>query len=87
MAGDTHKAINDFSKLVCGSAEKKLFIGPIVSDGQYESFKNAFLPAARCAARTGEVFSAFVPRPETWETNTTSEVRLYRLADDGWVSV
>jgi len=62
FARDSREAMNDFAKLVLGSAAHKLFVGPQVADN--EAFVKALLPAARCCV--GEVWVALIPHPDSW---------------------
>lgn len=79
FARDGREALKDFSKLVCGSAQSKLFVGPQVADN--ESFINVLLPAAR--ACTGQVIVVLLPHPRQWDS-ATFDVQAWELRADRW---
>lgn len=76
FAHDSRQALIDFNKLVLGSAQNKLFIGPQVRKGREQSFLNVLKPAA--LACTGNVYVALVPHPAKWK-DTDSAVRLWSM--------
>ena len=79
FAKDSHQAIIDFSKLVLGSAENKLFIAPLVYDS--DAFIQVLLePARHC---NGEVYLALVPHPNDWD-KADDEIRVYQLVENQW---
>ncbi len=67
MANDTRQLVLDFSKLVMGDAENKLFVGPLSE----EIFN--FIPQLCAVARNcnGLVHLCLVPHPEKWEKDET----------------
>lgn len=65
FAKNTREAIYDFNKLVIGSSENKLFIGPIVNN--INSFLNIFIDIAeKCNSQT---YVALVSPPSDWNNN------------------
>jgi len=62
MAKDIRQLVLDFSKLVMGDAENKLFVGPLTSHNEemWEVFKKI---AVNCK---GNVWVALVPHPGEW---------------------
>jgi hypothetical protein len=64
FARDSGEAVKDFNKLVIGSAENKLFIGPRVSAQTESAYLDALLPVAGCCG--GNVYVALVPHPADW---------------------
>lgn len=67
---DTRQLVLDFSKLVIGDAENKLFVGPLnnLNEEILEVFK---MIAKNCS---GNVWVALVPHPGKWETNEKKTV-------------
>ena len=57
-------ALNDFNKLVLGSAHYKLFVGPQESDPD-SLLRTLDHAAGRC---TGRVFLALIPHPDRWDS-------------------
>lgn len=80
FAPNGREALKDFSKLVCGSAQNKLFVGPQVTDN--ESFIKVLLPAAK--ACTGRVFVVLLPHPRQWD-DATFDVQGWELLADRWM--
>ncbi len=72
FARDSKQALIDFNKLVLGSAQNKLFIGPQVS--KVEQFISVLKPAAE--ACTGNVYVALIPHPAKWK-GISGNVRLW----------
>jgi hypothetical protein len=68
MANDARQLVLDFSKLVMGDAEYKLFVGSITNEDQknLEIFKRI---AVNCK---GNVYLALVPHPGRWDDKLTS---------------
>jgi hypothetical protein len=66
FARNGRECLKDFSKLVCGSAQNKLFVGPQVRNA--EAFMDVFLPAAQ--ACTGHVVTVLLPHPDRWDRPT-----------------
>lgn len=83
FARDSRAALVDFNKLVLGSAENKLFVGPRTNDDA--AFLRVLLPAAR--ACRGDVFVALVPHPAAWDEGLADAARVWRLRDGEWVGV
>ena len=82
FAKNSRQAIIDFNKLVLGSADNKLFIGPIVHD--QESFRETLAaPAGMCS---GNVYAAFLPHPGEWDENV-SDLEVFQFIDDKWVMI
>lgn len=82
FARDSKQALIDFNKLVLGSGQNKLFIGPQVSDKP--SFIVVLLPAAR--ACIGNVYVALVPHPKEWGTGER-QIDLWMLENGLWREV
>ena len=82
MAKDSHEAIIDFSKLVMGSAQNKLFIGPKVNN-QGNFNKVLLAPAGHCS---GNVYLAIIPHPEDWGKRD-NEPELFILSGKSWKKV
>lgn len=83
FARDTFEAVKDFNKLVIGSADNKLFVGPLLGDQTREAYLSAVLPVAgRCV---GSVFLAMVPHPEGWKSSK-GEPLLWQLIEGNWVA-
>ncbi|HEY69789.1 MAG TPA: hypothetical protein G4O08_04300 [Anaerolineae bacterium] len=79
FAKDSREALIDFSKLVAGSGQNKLFIAPVVHD------EAAFLrvlrePAVHCS---GNVYLAMVPKPKEWPSSA-DRIGLWRLEEGEW---
>lgn len=74
FARDSRQALIDFNKLVLGSAQEKLFIGPIVKDTK--SYLETLRPAALSCQ--GNVHIALVPHPRDWDTKTDS-IKLWKF--------
>lgn len=67
-------ALNDFNKLVLGSAHYKLFVGPQVDDPE-ALLRTLDLAAGRC---TGRVFLALIPHPDRWDSQP-GDVRTWQF--------
>ena len=82
MARDSHEAIIEFSKLVIGSAQNKLFIGPKVNN--QGNFNNVLLaPAGHCC---GSVCLAIIPHPEDWDKRD-DEPEVFIFSGGSWKKV
>jgi hypothetical protein len=78
FARNSREAIYDFNKLVLGSSENKLFIGPQVSDEA--GFLNPLIEVAKhCKSNT---FVALVPHPSEWKSKSL-DVHCW-LFNAGW---
>jgi hypothetical protein len=77
FAKDTREAFIDFSKLVTGNAENKLFIGPITND-PYAFIKDLVEVAKFC---TGKVYLALLPHPSEWEKEQIISLLKYEKFD------
>ena len=86
FARDSYQAVKDFNKLVIGSAQNKLFIGPRLGASEEAGYLDALLPVARASAANGasSVYVALVPHPGEWATEKMSDVTLRRYARAGW---
>lgn len=80
FSSNSRKALFDFNKLVLGSAQYKLFIGPKTSND--EQFLKSLFPAAQCCS--GVVFAALASPPAKWSKAELS-VKLWRADPHGWV--
>jgi len=81
FAKNSRGALYDFNKLVVGTADSKLFVGPITHD--VKAFRDCLLPAANCCS--GEVYLALLPHPESWcGEGQKPKVTLSRLTNRGW---
>ena len=80
FARNSRSALVDFNKLVLGSAESKLFVGP-----QLKS-RDAYLQVLEKPARqtTGETFVALIPHPSEWGNEGDNEISIWRFGDSGW---
>lgn len=74
FARDRRQALIDFNKLVLGSAQEKLFIGPLVHN--VASYLDVLRPAALSCQ--GNVYIALVPHPRDWDTKTNS-IKLFKF--------
>ena len=76
------EAVKDFNKLILGSSQTKLFVGPI-TNGLDADLAVLTEPAKRC---TGEVYVAFIAHPNSWTASPPKQPRLYRFdsASLGW---
>jgi hypothetical protein len=81
FARDSHEAVKDFNKLVIGSADNKLFIGPRLGSSEIDGYLKTLLRVALCC--TGNVYVAMVPHPGDWGTDG-ERVLLWQLADQRW---
>lgn len=73
FAVDTREAIYDFNKLVLGSSERKLFIGPQVA--KESDFLKPLGEAAKwCKSHT---YVALIPHPDRWPLGEP-DVRLWK---------
>ncbi|MBA2680477.1 MAG: hypothetical protein H0U76_19040 [Ktedonobacteraceae bacterium] len=82
FARDSRQALIDFNKLVLGSAQDKLFVGPQVNNP--ETFLGVLLNAA-CAC-TGTVYVALVSHPDEWGRKP-DWIDVWKLLDQQWVPV
>ncbi|WAS97051.1 hypothetical protein [Nannocystis punicea] len=72
---DRTDAVQDFNKLVLGSAHHKLFVASMVPEP--DSLLRTLEPAAaRC---TGRVFMALIPHPDHWDGDTAGGVRTWQF--------
>lgn len=70
FSNNSRSTLLDFSKLVMGAAENKLFIGRWRPE--CKPFKECFLPAAKCCS--GRVFLAFIQHPRDWTKRCEMEI-------------
>ncbi|MGD8815472.1 MAG: hypothetical protein PVI78_13450 [Anaerolineales bacterium] len=78
---DSRQWLIDFGKLVAGSGEMKLFIGPIVHDRDY-FLRVLQEPARHCG---GDVYLAMVPHPDSWEASSAEDIKLWMFGDGEWL--
>lgn len=79
FSNDSRSALIDFNKLVLGSAENKLFVGPIVD--KKEDFIKVFeKPASAC---TGNIYIALIPHPRDWCKDQYS-IYVWKYKNDQW---
>ena len=64
LAHSTRGALVDFSKLVLGSAQNKLFIASRGKKGEEGLLLEVLRPAASCC--TGDVYVGMIPHPAKW---------------------
>ncbi|MBI4203351.1 MAG: hypothetical protein HY532_09600 [Chloroflexi bacterium] len=84
FSSNTREVLQDFGKLVLGSAQNKLFIAAARTDrpGSRRVVSNAQLlefllrPAAQCS---GTVSVALVPHPRQWDRDGIDNVRVWHL--------
>lgn len=83
FARDSFQAVKDFNKLVIGSAENKLFVGPRLTDAAREAQYRATLayPAACCRP---DPYLAMVPHPDAWDAPQGGDVELFRFTNGAW---
>jgi hypothetical protein len=81
FARDSRQSLIDFNKLVLGSAQNKLFIGPKTRN-RHAVLGVLVKPADVCK---GKVFAAFLPHPSTWDKDD-SEPEVYWFEGGEWVS-
>ena len=79
FAKNSREAVIDFNKLVLGSADNKLFIGPIVKD--HDKFMETLAAPARMCS--GNVYATFLPHPSEWD-DTHVRPKVYQFVGDGW---
>jgi len=76
LARDSRAALIDFNKLVLGTADNKLFVGPLVHD--VPAYLATLLPAARRCTNT--VYVALISHPDEWATTgADGDVRVWRF--------
>jgi hypothetical protein len=78
---NSREALHDFNKLVLGTSENKLFIGPQVSN-QEGYLKTLEKPASHCDSNT---YVALVPHPSEWKQESL-DVRCW-IFRDGWEEI
>lgn len=82
FARDSSEALKDLNKLVIGTAENKLFVGPRLTAPAVElAYLGALLPAARRC--TGNVYAALVGHPDGWPASEAGVVAR-RLTEGRW---
>lgn len=74
LAHSTRGAVVDFSKLVLGSAQNKLFIASRGKRGEEGLLLEVLRPVASCC--TGDVYIGMIPHPAQWP-DTGDDVRLW----------
>jgi hypothetical protein len=79
FALNSRQSLIDFNKLVLGSAQNKLFIGPLFQDP--DSLRKVIMPAA--AACSGNVFAAFLAHPSEWNNNP-SKPEVFHFTKGSW---
>jgi hypothetical protein len=80
FARDSRQALYDFNKLIIGSSENKLFIGPQVSNEV--GFLDTLAKAAKhCHATT---YLALLPHPKEWANEKRVKCWVY---ENGWKSL
>lgn len=90
LAPNSREALYDFNKLVLGSAQNLLFIGPLCNSKDSQkakrtdtSYLEVLAPAARCCK--GRIFTALISSPynESWTLGKKS-LKLWELSDGEW---
>ena len=86
FSSNTREAVKDFNKLVAGSGENKLFIGPYLGDSsQALSAASGYREVLRSVLIDVELRSdenwylAIVPHPKRWESDEAREVKCWRF--------
>jgi hypothetical protein len=79
FAKNRRAALADFNKLVLGSGDNKLFIGPQSPHNQ-KFLETLLFPARAC---TGNIYIAFIPHPETWDKEEY-QIDVWKLVDEQW---
>ncbi len=83
LALDSRAAAIDFSKLVLGSAENKMFIGPLMHDSA------AYLSVLSPIAQTcdGNIYCVLIPHPkEEWGPNSSAN-KNWKFVGKDWVAL
>jgi len=83
FARNSRETMKDFSKLVTGSADNKLFVGSHVSDDK--AFMDVLLPAA--AVCSGTVYLALLPHPSTWDSIAKEKPFTWKFVNGLWFPV
>jgi len=79
---DSGEITKDFSKLVMGQSDNKLFISSYQGDNQSKIKKMCSSIARRC---TGKLYLCFIDRPRSWGCEPKLPV-LFRWEDNNWRS-
>ena len=77
---DSREITKDFSKLVMGQSDNKLFVSSHQGDNQMAIKKMCSSIAHRC---TGGLYLCFIDHPRNWGVNPQSPV-LFGWEDDNW---
>jgi len=77
FAKDSRQALYDFNKLILGSSENKLFIGPQVSK-EVEFLETLAKAAKHCHATT---YLALLPHPKEWTIENSVKCWVF---ENGW---
>ena len=80
MARNTREALYDFNKLVMGSGDDLLFVGPHVRD--QESYLKILGAAAQHCR--GRIHVALIPHPDEWYTKAWTTVSLWEWQGHSW---
>ncbi len=82
MANDKRQALYDFNKLVLGSADNKLFVGPRIDIGQEADYLRVLRePAAYCRS---PIFVALIPHPREWPVESPQSVKMWEWHTEDW---
>lgn len=82
FAKDTRQAILDFSKLIIGSAQNKLFVGPQIYDN--ESYLATIGKIAKDCQ--GNLYIALIPHPDEWE-RSESKIDTMKFFNREWILI
>ena len=88
LAPNKREALYDFNKLVIGSAENLLFVGPVFKSASEQSDYLRVLADAAIHC-SGNLFLALIPRPADWGTAKREEVATWMWAGscNKWVAL
>ena len=96
FSSNTREEVKDFNKLVAGSGENKLFIGPYLGDSSKAlSAASGYREVLRSVLIDVDIRSdenwylGIVPHPERWASNEAKEVKCWRFVRDegNWMRI
>lgn len=96
FSSDSREAVKDFNKLVAGSGENKLFIGPYLGNSRQARYAaSGYREVLRSVLVDVDIGSdenwylGIVPHPKQWESDETNEVKCWRFARDegNWMRI
>ena len=96
FSSNTREAVKDFNKLVAGSGENKLFIGPYLGNSRKAlSAASGYREVLRSVLIDVDIRSdenwylGIVPHPKQWKSDEAKEVKCWRFARDegNWMRI